>query len=101
MTVYAIVQVEFTDREAYNRYQSNFMAVFEQFNGTLLVNDESPRVLEGEWDKDKVVVMSFPDKASFTAWATSPAYAAIVKDRLAGGNATILLAKGIDNLGQA
>ncbi|MFT4570488.1 MAG: hypothetical protein ACI8TX_001747 [Hyphomicrobiaceae bacterium] len=73
------------------------MAVFNQFNGRLLVNDEAPRLLEGEWDKDKVVLISFPDKDSFTAWATSPAYMEIVRDRHAGGNATILLAQGFDS----
>ena len=95
MTVYAIVQVKITDRERYDRYQANFMQVFNQFNGTVLVNDEAPRLLEGEWNKDKVVLISFPDKESFTTWATSPEYGEIVKDRLAGGSATILLAKGL------
>jgi len=96
MTVYAIVQVKITDRETYNRYTSKFMAVFEQFNGQLLVNDEAPRVLEGSWNLDKVVVLSFPDKESFTAWATSPEYQEIMQDRLAGGEATILLTKGFE-----
>ncbi len=33
----------------------------------LLVNDDSTRVLEGKWDKDKLVLISFPNKDSFTA----------------------------------
>ena len=57
----------------------------------LLVNDDSTRVLEGKWDKDKLVLISFPNKDSFTAWATSAAYMQIVKDRHAAGEATILL----------
>jgi uncharacterized protein (DUF1330 family) len=48
-------------------------------------------VLEGKWDKDKLVLISFPNKDSFTAWATSAAYMQIVKDRHAAGEATILL----------
>lgn len=95
MTVFAIIQVEVTDRERYDRYQANFMEVFNQFDGTLVVNDDAPAVLEGEWNKTKVVVISFPDKAAFMAWATSPEYIKISKDRLAGSNATILLAEGL------
>lgn len=91
MTVYAIVQVKITDLERYKRYEDAFWDVFSQFNGELLVNDYSPKVLEGKWDKDKVVLISFPDTSSFTAWATSPAYMEIVKDRHAAGEATILL----------
>ena len=95
MTVYVMVQVEYTDRERYDRYTANFMEVFNQFDGTLLANDEQPDVLEGRWQKDKVALMSFPDKQKFLDWATSDAYRAIVGDRLAGGNATILLVKGM------
>ena len=62
MTVYVIVQVEITDRKIYDRYQANFMDVFNQFEGTLLVNDEAPKLLEGDWAKNKVVVMTFPDR---------------------------------------
>ena len=95
MTVYVVVQVKITERETYARYQSNFMQVFNQFDGKLLANDESPRLLEGEWDKDKLVLIAFPDKDAFTAWATSPAYIEIAKARLAGGEATILLVQGL------
>lgn len=96
MTVYVVTQVKITNPEVYGRYTSKFMSVFEKFNGRLLVNDEGPRLLEGTWDNDKVVLISFPDKASFTAWATSPEYQRIMKDRVAGGEATILLAQGLE-----
>jgi uncharacterized protein (DUF1330 family) len=47
MTVYAIAQLKFTDRTAYDRYQARFMQVFTQFDGTVLAADEAPRVVEG------------------------------------------------------
>jgi uncharacterized protein (DUF1330 family) len=93
MTVYAIVQVEIFDREAYDRYQAKFWNVFKQFDGSLLVNDESPKLLEGDWSKHKIVLLSFPDEAAFHAWADSPEYSEIVVDRRAGANVTILLSE--------
>ena len=60
MTVYIVAQLRFTDREAYNRYQARFWDVFRQFDGRLLAADESPEVLEGRWDREKLVMMSFP-----------------------------------------
>jgi len=96
MTVYAVAQLRFTDRAAYDRYQARFMEVFARFSGRLLAADEAPRVVEGAWDREKLVLMSFPDEAAFRAWATSPEYEAIARDRRAGAEAVVLLARGLD-----
>ena len=94
MTVYVIVQLKMTDRAAYDRYQARFFDVFKKFSGRLLSADENPVVLEGAWDRDKLVLMSFPDEAAYRAWADSPEYQDISKDRKAGAQGIVLLAKG-------
>lgn len=93
MTVYVIVQLKMIDRAAYDRYQARFFDVFKKFNGRLLSADENPAILEGAWDRDKLVLMSFPDEAAFQTWANSPEYLEISKDRKAGAQGVILLAK--------
>lgn len=93
MTVYAVAQLKITDRAAYDRYQARFMEVFRRHPGRLLVADESPQVVEGRWDRDKVVLMSFPDEAAFRGWAESPEYRRISGDRHAGAETLVLLAK--------
>ncbi|MGX9791874.1 DUF1330 domain-containing protein [Mycobacterium sp. MMS18-G62] len=95
MTVYAIAQLKFTDRAAYNRYQAAFMEIFQRYSGTVLAADESPRVVEGTWDRDKVVLMSFPDEAAFSEWADSPEYQRISQDRRAGADTVVVLAHGL------
>jgi uncharacterized protein (DUF1330 family) len=95
VTVYAIAQLKFTDRAAYHRYQARFMEVFRRHPGTLLAADERPEVIEGEWDREKVVLMSFPDEAAFRGWAQSPEYQDISKDRLAGADTLVLLVEGL------
>ena len=57
--------------------------------------DESPQVVEGHWDRDKVVLISFPDEAAFRSWADSPEYQDISKDRQAGADTVVLLVKGL------
>jgi uncharacterized protein (DUF1330 family) len=99
MAVYALAQLRIHDPERYGRYMNNFVArfseVFGKFGGKLLAADDAPRVLEGEWwDRNKVVLMEFPDAAAFTAWATSPEYNEIAVDRVAGAEAVVLLIKG-------
>ncbi len=95
MTVYAIAQLTITDRAAYNRYQSRFMSVMNRYKGRVLAADEHPQVVEGQWDREKLVLLSFPDEAAFREWADSPDYQEIAKDRKAGSTAVVLLVKGI------
>jgi uncharacterized protein (DUF1330 family) len=73
------------------------MDVFKNYNGRVLVADESPVVLEGAWDGNKIVVISFPDEASFRDWAESQEYLEIAMDRKAGARSVIVLVKGISN----
>jgi uncharacterized protein (DUF1330 family) len=95
MTVYVIAQVKFTREERYRRYQSRFADVFKEFQGRLLVADEKPKILDGEWKRDKVVIMQFPDEVEAMRFLDSPAYQEISKDRIAGTDVLSLLVKGL------
>jgi uncharacterized protein (DUF1330 family) len=95
MTVYVIAQLKFTDRAAYDRYAGKFMGAMKGFKGRLLASDEAPQVLEGNWEREKVVLLSFPDEASYREWAESPGYREISKDRRAGADTLSLLVRGI------
>jgi uncharacterized protein (DUF1330 family) len=95
VTVYAIAQLKFTDRDAYNRYQAAFMDIFQRYRGTLLAADEAPRIVEGQWDREKVVLMAFPDEPAFREWAECPDYQRISEDRRAGADTVVLLVQGL------
>jgi uncharacterized protein (DUF1330 family) len=95
MAVYLLAQFRFTDREAYNRYQARFMDVFRKFDGRLLAADERPRVLEGEWDGEKIVLMSFPDEEAAQRFSDSDEYLEIARDRKAGTEGVVLMLHGL------
>ena len=95
MTVYVVAQLAFTDRAAYDRYQARFMDVFRGCGGRLLAADEHPQVIEGRWDREKLVLMSFPDEPACRRFFDSPEYREIAKDRIAGADTVSLLVKGI------
>jgi uncharacterized protein (DUF1330 family) len=88
--VYAIAQLKITDRATYNRYQERFMGVMKKFKGRLLAADERPQVSEGQWDREKMVLLEFPDEAAFREWVESPEYVEIARDRKAGSDAVVL-----------
>lgn len=95
MTVYVVAQLRFTERAAYDRYQAGFADVFRQFDGRVLVADEGVAVLEGEWPRDKLVILEFPDAAEARRFHDSPAYGAIAVDRRRGADAVVLMARGL------
>ena len=95
MTVYVIANVKFTREELYRRYQARFFEVFKQFKGRLLAADEAPRVLDGVFSHDKVVLMQFPDQAEAERFLYSPAYEEISKDRIAGSEVVSVMVKAL------
>ncbi len=94
MSCYVLAQLKFRDLAAYRRYQAQFFEVMRRFKGQLLAADEAPRVLEGTWQQDKVVLIWFPDEAAFRAWESSEAYQRIAVDRAAGAETVSLLLRG-------
>jgi uncharacterized protein (DUF1330 family) len=95
VTVYIIAQLNFVDKSRYNTYKARFPDVLRKFKGTLLVADEHPVIMEGDWHRDKIVIMSFPDQAAAEEFSTSRDYEDIAHDRKAGANAVVIMARGL------
>jgi uncharacterized protein (DUF1330 family) len=95
VTVYAIAQLRIHDRVRYQRYVAAFMPILAKYGGRLLAADEHAEVTEGQWDRDKVVLLAFPDRETFTAWVTSQEYREISADRLAAADTVALLVRGV------
>lgn len=93
--VYVVAQLTIHDRERYQRYTAGFMAILKQHGGRLLASDEAPEVMEGSWERDKVVLLSFADRSAYEAWASSEAYQRIAQDRIAASEGPVLLVQGI------
>jgi uncharacterized protein (DUF1330 family) len=95
MPVYAIAQLSIHERERYQQYVAGFMPILIEYGGRLLAADESPEVLEGKWDRHKIIVLAFPDRDSWQRWAMSEEYQEIAKDRIASTDGPILLVHGV------
>jgi uncharacterized protein (DUF1330 family) len=93
--VYALAQLTIRDRERYERYAKRFHDVLAGYGGRLLAADEAPAVLEGAWDRQKVVLIELPTQAAFDAWSQSEAYAEISLDRKAATEGPVLLVHGL------
>lgn len=94
MSCYIVGRIAIHDPERYGRYAAAFMPVLKQYGGRLLVSEERPEAMEGDWDGRKLVVLAFPDREAAVRWAESPKYREIAEDRLTGADAIVLMAEG-------
>ena len=93
MTVYAIGKINVRDARAYRRYEAGFKKILLAHSGTILAGDAQPRLVEGDWQDDRVVLLSFPDEAAFDAWYNSEDYQNLRKHRTDVSTATIIVTK--------
>jgi uncharacterized protein (DUF1330 family) len=77
----------------------HFMAVFNPFHGRVFAADESPAVVEGKWNHQKVVLLSFPEERDLHEWESSADHQETAKDRQASSTAVTLLEKGLEPIG--
>ena len=95
MTCYLMGRIAIHDRERYGRYAAAFMPVLRQYGGRLLVSEENPKPLEGEWDGRKLVLLAFESREAALRWSGSPEYQRIARDRIAGSDAIVVMAEGL------
>lgn len=95
MSAYVLAQLSFTDEALYRRYQHDFPSVFAESGGEVLVADEAPDLLEGDWYGDKVVILKFPNKRDAIKFMNSALYRDISTNRRAGANTVSLLLEGV------
>jgi len=95
MSVFLVSQLTIHDREEYAKYESQFMDIFNQFEGKLLSVDDNPTVLSGKWKASRSVIAEFPNKKSLMTWLLSEDYQRISKHREAASTALSIIANDL------
>jgi len=94
LSVYFIAQIEMKDPEVYQKYLDKAGEVFSKYNGEYLAVDDSPVILEGEWDYTRVVLIRFPSEEELKRWYMSEEYQELLQFRLKGAKCDTLMVKG-------
>ena len=95
MAAYIVARVKVNDPEAYNKYRQGTPAAVAAYDGKFIVRGGRNELLEGEDDKDRVVVIEFPSYEKAQAWYNSPEYQEILPIRLANAESHVLLVEGV------
>ena len=96
MIHYFVAQTRINDRDEYAHYLERFDEIFSRFKGEYLAIDETPALLEGNWDYNKSVLIRFNSKEDFEAWYYSEDYQEIMKYRTNSSDSDIILIKGLE-----
>lgn len=96
MIHYFVAQIKINDPDEYEKYLDKFDDIFSKHKGEYLAIDESPAILEGDWNYTKSVLIKFNRKQDFEDWYYSDDYQKILKHRLRASECDTILIEGLD-----
>jgi uncharacterized protein (DUF1330 family) len=95
MAAYIVANVEVTDPVVYERYRARVPAVIAAHGGRYLVRGGPVKVLEGEIDPKRQVILEFPDMAALEAFYYSAEYQELVAIRQAAATGQLIAVQGV------
>ena len=95
MAAYVVVDVERTDLERAARYAELSGPSVEGHGGRFLARGGALRVLEGDWQPERLVVIEFESAEAAQAWYDSDDYRAAIAVRQGAGNWRMVVVEGV------
>jgi uncharacterized protein (DUF1330 family) len=84
------------DPASMDAYAQQSFPTMAAAGGRLLVADERPEVIEGEWRANRTVIIEFDSVEAARQWYRSPDYQAAVPLRQAGADTDVVILAGFD-----
>ena len=95
MAAYLIADVDVTDAATFDEYKREVPATEARHGGRYLARGGATKVLEGDWDPHRLVIVEFPNMAALTAWYDSPEYERLKEIRFRSAKTRIIAIEGI------
>lgn len=89
MVAYLILEIGWHDPDRATEYRNLLGPTLEKHGGRTLVANE-PRVLEGDWNPRRVVVIEFPSMDALCDWYSSDEYAPLIRIRKEGAKTNMI-----------
>ena len=94
MTAYVIVDIEVHNPEKYKEYLAKITPTVLENGGRYLVRGAQSKVISGDWQPKRLVVMEFPTMDIANHWATCAEYAPIHAMRNENASANMIIVEG-------
>ncbi len=95
MPAYVVADIEVKDAAGYDAYKRGVAATVEQYGGRFLVRGGEATPLEGDWAPSRLVIIEFPTMEALRGWYRSPAYAPLLKLRMAASDGRLIAVEGL------
>lgn len=95
MTAYLIADVDVKDSVLFEEYKREVPATEARYGGKYLGRGGLTKVLEGDWQPHRLVIVEFPDMDSLMAWYNSPEYARLKAIRERCATTRIMALEGV------
>ena len=95
MSGFVIANIDVKNPEAYKEYISKVSPIVEKFGGEYLVRAGEYKVIDGEWNYPRTVVIKFPTYEKAWEWYNYEEYQPVKPIRLANSVANGIIIKGV------
>jgi uncharacterized protein (DUF1330 family) len=94
MAAYLIANLEVKDAGGYDAYRAKVGDTIAKFGGKFLVRGGAHRVLEGDWQPTRLVMLEFPTMDALQRWYSSDDYRPLIAMRKAAAATDIVAVEG-------
>jgi uncharacterized protein (DUF1330 family) len=91
---YAVVTELIRDPATYMQYVEKAVRTIQQAGGRIIVADDNPTILEGEWHGSRTVILEFDSAEAARRWYDSAEYQEIVGLRHAAAESNAVILSG-------
>ncbi|MBM3513950.1 MAG: DUF1330 domain-containing protein [Alphaproteobacteria bacterium] len=90
MPAFLIADIDVKDQDSYRAYKEANPAIVKKFGGRYVALGGQTKVLEGDWNPRRTVIIEFPDMEAIAAFYQSPEYVALRKIRWASADSRLV-----------
>jgi uncharacterized protein (DUF1330 family) len=95
MAFYVVWDAEITNRPGLEPYVSAVSDTIAKHGGKYLVRGGEIKLIEGGPEPKRIVILEFPDAASYDRWYKSPEYQKILPHRLQNSKGRLFTLEGV------
>jgi len=96
MAVYLIVEtIEIIDKTKYGEYIQKVPKTIEEFGGEYLVRGHQIKLISGDWNPERLIIVMFKSMEKLNAWINSPEYIEIAPLREQATKTNAIVVEGV------
>ena len=95
MSAYIIVQINITNKEPYKEYLEKVTSIALKYGGEYIVRGGNFKLMLGNWDYERTVIIKFPSYDIALEWYNSEEYSPVKKIREDNSEGNLIIIDGL------